>query len=157
MKNVHGQSDNPELPAATELILFKYKESNLTNLNFFTYEGLNKISLEHIFIKNNSTLYGRYNNVLNLSILPSQTNLQPFYRKYNNFFKSKSQGPAPFRNRLKTAISKLSVREDQKRFKYVEIINFAKACVLPFEFIEQKRKRQTKRTFVVPNRHRHLH
>lgn len=54
---------------------------------------------------------------------------------------------------MKATLSKVSVRDDQKRYKYADIINFAKECILPFSFIENKRKSYTRKSFIVPNRY----
>ena len=45
LKNVHEEVDNPSKCAATELILIKYQESNMTNLSYYTMEGLSKLTL----------------------------------------------------------------------------------------------------------------
>jgi hypothetical protein len=83
---MHSCPSEPHIAIATELIVIKYKESNITNLKFFNLEGLNKISLEHIFIKNNSDLYGRYQNSFSISDIDEGAYISHAYKKDNNFF-----------------------------------------------------------------------
>lgn len=111
VKNVYESEKNKQIAAATELILIKYRENNLTNLNYFTHEGLNQVSLEHIFIKNNSDLYGRYQSILELSTLPLHCNIGEFYRDRNLFFEKPSEKDSnKLSNRLKQTVNKYSLR-----------------------------------------------
>ena len=64
-------------------------------------------------------------------MLPSETRVDNFYKNNNNFFETKSTemgstATKVYSRMMKNTITKFSSREDQKRFKYVEILNFAK-------------------------------
>jgi hypothetical protein len=151
VKNVHERPMQPKLCSATELILIKYQESNLTNLSCYTHEGLGKISLEHIYLVNNSSLYSRYHNEVSMAVLPNEPKVNSYYRANNCFFETAR--PAHRVPKLKTTLSKVtSLREDQRRFKYVEILHFARDCLLPFDYVGRKRRKCRNKSFMVVNR-----
>jgi hypothetical protein len=111
VKNVYESEKNKQIAAATEPILIKYRENNLTNLSYFTQEGLNQVSLEHIFIKNNSDLYGRYQSILELSNLPLHCNIGEFYSDRSLFIEKPCEKDSNKLsiNRLKQTVNKYSL------------------------------------------------
>ena len=128
VKRVHAARGCGERAVATELMLIRYREANLANLQQYNLEGLSKIYLEHIFVKNNDDLYARYRSSLSLSDMDRPDGVS--YRQLNGFFEGRLAEMPQLQ--LRQLYSKHSNKEEQKRYQYADIIAFARKCCLPF-------------------------